>query len=152
MEAIEDDPYISDDAIALLFVGGLASSIRLLLEGLPVTIPETADDTLFKAPGALFKAPGTLFKAPGALFKAPGTLFKAPGALFKTPGALFKAPNAGDRAEVGRGIGTRVRALESCESSAWTLSSSTEPPSPVLAPLEHNKSPITGNGTIDVIV
>ena len=131
MEAIEDDPYISDDAIALLFVGGLASSIRLLLEGLPVTIPETADDTLFKAPGALFKAPG---------------------ALFKTPGALFKAPNAGDRAEVGRGIGTRVRALESCESSAWTLSSSTEPPSPVLAPLEHNKSPITGNGTIDVIV
>jgi len=131
MEAIEDDPYISDDAIALLFVGGLASSIRLLLEGLPVTIPETADDTLFKAPG---------------------TLFKAPGALFKTPGALFKAPNAGDRAEVGRGIGTRVRALESCESSAWTLSSSTEPPSPVLAPLEHNKSPITGNGTIDVIV
>jgi len=138
MEAIEDDPYISDDAIALLFVGGLASSIRLLLEGLPVTIPETADDTLFKAPGALFKAPGTLFKAPGA--------------LFKTPGALFKAPNAGDRAEVGRGIGTRVRALESCESSAWTLSSSTEPPSPVLAPLEHNKSPITGNGTIDVIV
>ena len=145
MEAIEDDPYISDDAIALLFVGGLASSIRLLLEGLPVTIPETADDTLFKAPGALFKAPGTLFKAPG-------TLFKAPGALFKTPGALFKAPNAGDRAEVGRGIGTRVRALESCESSAWTLSSSTEPPSPVLAPLEHNKSPITGNGTIDVIV
>ena len=145
MEAIEDDPYISDDAIALLFVGGLASSIRLLLEGLPVTIPETADDTLFKAPGALFKAPGTLFKAPGALFKAPG-------ALFKTPGALFKAPNAGDRAEVGRGIGTRVRALESCESSAWTLSSSTEPPSPVLAPLEHNKSPITGNGTIDVIV
>ena len=138
MEAIEDDPYISDDAIALLFVGGLASSIRLLLEGLPVTIPETADDTLFKAPGTLFKAPGTLFKAPGA--------------LFKTPGALFKAPNAGDRAEVGRGIGTRVRALESCESSAWTLSSSTEPPSPVLAPLEHNKSPITGNGTIDVIV
>jgi len=138
MEAIEDDPYISDDAIALLFVGGLASSIRLLLEGLPITIPETADDTLFKAPGALFKAPGTLFKAPGA--------------LFKTPGALFKAPNAGDRAEVGRGIGTRVRALESCESSAWTLSSSTEPPSPVLAPLEHNKSPITGNGTIDVIV
>jgi len=131
MEAIEDDPYISDDAIALLFVGGLASSIRLLLEGLPVTIPETADDTLFKAPG---------------------TLFKAPGALFKTPGALFKAPNAGDRAEVGRGIGTRVRALESCESSAWTLSSSTEPPSAVLAPLEHNKSPITGNGTIDVIV
>ena len=124
MEAIEDDPYISDDAIALLFVGGLASSIRLLLEGLPVTIPETADDTLFKAPGA----------------------------LFKTPGALFKAPNAGDRAEVGRGIGTRVRALESCESSAWTLSSSTEPPSAVLAPLEHNKSPITGNGTIDVIV
>jgi len=131
MEAIEDDPYISDDAIALLFVGGLASSIRLLLEGFPGTIPETADDTLFKGPGALFKGPG---------------------ALFKTPGALFKAPNAGDRAEVGRGIGTRVRALESCESSAWTLSSSTEPPSPVLAPLEHNKSPITGNGTIDVIV
>ena len=131
MEAIEDDPYISDDAIALLFVGGLASSIRLLLEGFPGTIPETADDTLFKGPG---------------------TLFKGPGALFKTPGALFKAPNAGDRAEVGRGIGTRVRALESCESSAWTLSSSTEPPSPVLAPLEHNKSPITGNGTIDVIV
>jgi len=131
MEAIEDDPYISDDAIALLFVGGLASSIRLLLEGFPGTIPETADDTLFKGPGALFKGPG---------------------ALFKTPGALFKAPNAGDRAEVGRGIGTRVRALESCESSAWTLSSSTEPPSSVLAPLEHNKSPITGNGTIDVIV
>jgi len=131
MEAIEDDPYISDDAIALLFVGGLASSIRLPLEGFPGTIPETADDTLFKGPG---------------------TLFKGPGALFKTPGALFKAPNAGDRAEVGRGIGTRVRALESCESSAWTLSSSTEPPSPVLAPLEHNKSPITGNGTIDVIV
>lgn len=131
MEAIEDDPYISDDAIALLFVGGLASSIRLLLEGFPGTIPETADDTLFKGPG---------------------TLFKGPGALFKTPGALFKAPNAGDRAEVGRGIGTRVRALESCESSAWTLSSSTEPPSSVLAPLEHNKSPITGNGTIDVIV
>jgi len=131
MEAIEDDPYISDDAIALLFVGGLASSIRLPLEGFPGTIPETADDTLFKGPG---------------------TLFKGPGALFKTPGALFKAPNAGDRAEVGRGIGTRVRALESCESSAWTLSSSTEPPSSVLAPLEHNKSPITGNGTIDVIV
>jgi len=138
MEAIEDDPYISDDAIALLFVGGLASSIRLPLEGFPGTIPETADDTLFKGPGALFKGPGALFKGPGA--------------LFKTPGALFKAPNAGDRAEVGRGIGTRVRALESCESSAWTLSSSTEPPSSVLAPLEHNKSPITGNGTIDVIV
>jgi len=145
MEAIEDDPYISDDAIALPFVGGLASSTRLLLEGLPGTIPETTDDTLFKAPGALLKAPGALFKTPGALLKAPG-------ALFKTPGALFKAPKAGDRAEVGRGIGTRVRALESCESSAWTLSSSTEPPSPVLAPLEHNKSPITGNGTIDVIV
>jgi len=124
MEAIEDDPYISDDVIALPFVGGLASSIRLLLEGFPGTIPETADDTLFKAPGA----------------------------LFKTPGASFKAPNTGDRAEVGRGMGTRVRALESCESSAWTLSSSTEPPSPALAPLEHNKSPITGNGTIDVIV
>ena len=108
MEAIEDDPYISDvfeDTIA--FAGGLASPARLLLPGtIPETIPETAD------------------------------------------GALFKAPNA----EVGRGTGTRVRALESCESSAWTLSSSTEPPSPALAPFEHNRSPITGNGTMDVTV